>query len=664
MADPTQDQIDAWHARTGNAPGLFSPLGALSDMITGAARGAAKTTLGWPGDLEHALTPSDSSHLFPTSEQVGNALPDATHFSMPAPAWDANGNLIKGSNPFESVGANLPLSPSQLGSLGRVALRPAAGAVHAAMAGEGPLARALSPVTPMYAVRPKGGNFDAVAPEMYGMQMGEGNELGGRPQATQQWFGKQFQNYLKKQLGTPEDPLLQVEKEYPNLHLPEDAMAEAGPGEALKYEDPERDAVHAQLTGGAPLTPWGKYSGDTLFSMDPQEYKNHLEQYFDQEPQPWLDKAPPDTKIWSIGDRAPTGGDGDPLGFSHVADYLDAAQGAHQHIQDHGAENLRRILEAQVPGPAPAQVPEWRAALGLHSAGLTLSPEQVARTSVADAVRKTAQWNDLMAQGMGGPADPDLARGIVGVHKDYGDGMKWVKLGAPTKQLSDFGPDHYIQDLAQSNPAALPAQLANEGKADLRAGLNAEGKVMGHCVGGYCDDVADRGTSIYSLRDANNNPHVTVEAVPEEGHPELPESIAQIKGKQNAAPVSKYLPYVQDFVKSGNWGRVGDLRNTGLSKIGGKYFSGEELNAARKATMPHVPQSALNSDYFDNLMRSPNADIHPDDAAFLQNLGLQHPNAPLTGNTGYAAGGTVVPRYSKKAQLLALLNAPRVRPYG
>ena len=128
---------------------------------------------------------------------------------------------------------------------------------------------------------------------------------------------------------------------------------------------------------------------------------------------------------------------------------------------------------------------------------------------------------------------------------------------------------------------------------------------MGHCVGGYCDDVANRGTEIYSLRDKNNNPHVTVEVSPprastvlkgltDQGYSstalrnaynktngalswdqwlmnnwgqEAPKEIQQIKGKQNAAPVDKYLPFVQDFVQSGNWGHVGDLRNTGLVPI-------------------------------------------------------------------------------------------------
>jgi len=45
---------------------------------------------------------------------------------------------------------------------------------------------------------------------------------------------------------------------------------------------------------------------------------------------------------------------------------------------------------------------------------------------------------------------------------------------------------------------------------------------------------------------------------------DFPPSITQIKGKSNRAPNEQYLPYVQDFVKSGNWSDVGDLGNTGL----------------------------------------------------------------------------------------------------
>jgi hypothetical protein len=45
------------------------------------------------------------------------------------------------------------------------------------------------------------------------------------------------------------------------------------------------------------------------------------------------------------------------------------------------------------------------------------------------------------------------------------------------------------------------------------------------------------------------------------------QNITQIKGKSNRSPKEQYLPFVQDFVKSGNWSDVGDLHNTGLHKV-------------------------------------------------------------------------------------------------
>lgn len=148
---------------------------------------------------------------------------------------------------------------------------------------------------------------------------------------------------------------------------------------------------------------------------------------------------------------------------------------------------------------------------------------------------------------------------------------------------------------------------------------------MGHCVGGYCDDVASGRTQIYSLRDKKGQPHVTIEVEPpmytrmetlgnlsdqekmdlmgkinSTGDRELikryggdtgvwfrrdgtfrmmPDpklldedtiltastpKIKQIKGKANARPNDEYLPFVQDFVRSGKWSDVGDLGNSGL----------------------------------------------------------------------------------------------------
>jgi hypothetical protein len=44
--------------------------------------------------------------------------------------------------------------------------------------------------------------------------------------------------------------------------------------------------------------------------------------------------------------------------------------------------------------------------------------------------------------------------------------------------------------------------------------LRSEGTKMGHCVGSYCDDVMRGKTRIFSLRDASNTPHVTMEVHP------------------------------------------------------------------------------------------------------------------------------------------------------
>ena len=156
---------------------------------------------------------------------------------------------------------------------------------------------------------------------------------------------------------------------------------------------------------------------------------------------------------------------------------------------------------------------------------------RLAKETLAQDAKQAAKMAKARASGEG-----------TTLHKAYPDGMKWVEV--------------------KSEDA-----------------LRNEGDVMGHCVGGYCEAVHAGESKIYSLRDAKGESHVTVEvepARPAVQHkynklltmaPERPnDSIIQIKGKQNRAPVAQYLPYVQDFVKSGKWGEVGDFANTGMWK--------------------------------------------------------------------------------------------------
>ena len=60
---------------------------------------------------------------------------------------------------------------------------------------------------------------------------------------------------------------------------------------------------------------------------------------------------------------------------------------------------------------------------------------------------------------------------------------------------------------------------------------------------------------------------------------EIAPRIVQIKGKGNAKPIDEYLPFVQDFVRSGKWSDVGDLQNSGLTKVGDRFVSDAEAAA-------------------------------------------------------------------------------------
>ena len=80
--------------------------------------------------------------------------------------------------------------------------------------------------------------------------------------------------------------------------------------------------------------------------------------------------------------------------------------------------------------------------------------------------------------------------------------------------------------------------------------LEIEGELMGHCVGSYCDYVEAGHINIYSLRDARNKPHATVEVRPG-ANPR--NSVEQIKGKGNNAPVEKYRGMIKQWLDTTNF---------------------------------------------------------------------------------------------------------------
>ena len=218
-------------------------------------------------------------------------------------------------------------------------------------------------------------------------------------------------------------------------------------------------------------------------------------------------------------------------------------------------------------------------------------------------------------------------------------GLKWVEIKMP--ENAEF-PEGYSIQSANGTPYLADAEgkvvsyVNDEGQARKIIGKQAvedalkyEGEMLAHCVGGYCPDVISGKSRIFSLRDQAGKPHATIEVEPDarvgfrlgegpqgdefyaqqnkyiagqnEGsipnnitfaewwrsqngipEPKRGERISQIKGLKNRKPQDEYMPYVQDFVKGGDWSHIGDLHHTDLFKV----TQGQKLPGFSKEISP------------------------------------------------------------------------------
>jgi hypothetical protein len=184
---------------------------------------------------------------------------------------------------------------------------------------------------------------------------------------------------------------------------------------------------------------------------------------------------------------------------------------------------------------------------------------------------------------------------VPGTTQPNVDGLRWVQLRLPEVSReglrADYLPEVDMWRITDENENTVSSGATRdeawrlyqreENRDALDKALEFEGEQMGHSVAGYrlperggsrsyglggWDALVSGKAQLYSLRDAQGLPHVTIEA----GMPSSqqigsgPLEITQIKGKQNQAPVGAYLPYVQDFVRSGNWNDVRELENARL----------------------------------------------------------------------------------------------------
>ncbi len=96
--------------------------------------------------------------------------------------------------------------------------------------------------------------------------------------------------------------------------------------------------------------------------------------------------------------------------------------------------------------------------------------------------------------------------------------------------------------------------------------LDREGVAMGHCIGqgAYDSSLHDGSRQFFSLRDRSNQPHATIEVI------RSTNTVVHCQGKGNKAPVGRYIPYLQTFLKKEGYRLQVPPNRSGLLEVDGK----------------------------------------------------------------------------------------------
>lgn len=437
------------------------------------------------------------------------------------------------------------------------------------------------------------------------------------------WWDRALPRYVQNDFATPEDPLR--------------ALADQG------YLQGIENAAQWSNIAKSDIVPYPLQT--LLFSDKGRRVKDEA-----LAAMPWLSKVPQTDTVYGFWPRERT-----TEMLSHVRD------------------ELLNALKPEVSG-----IP----------ADLAVRPESLARMSFPQAVERVGRINQWRAKQAEQARLSALNNPAVQMFKEYPDdprGLRWVELRVP--ELGDELPEGYrIREdpgMYSNSPGYAvfkgDKQLTSDPdlerarafirndyyRPQLEQALRYEGDTMGHCVGGYCDDVLSGRSRIFSLRDAKGEPHVTIETAPRRfvfsdvrnavgpeqadawldqdvplrrmgelaGLGEV-QDIIQIKGKQNRAPKEDYLPYVQDFVKSGQWGDVRELHNAGMYKLpDGRFIRREDWETGLQNALRDMNPDMTDADLENEMYRynPEGAGVHSND--FWAKFGPYF--------EGYARGGRV-----------------------
>lgn len=404
-----------------------------------------------------------------------------------------------------------------------------------------------------------------------------------KTEAANKWIDSNLRNYVTKQMATKDDPVRKLA----------DEGIKAFPVNVDEFDEPQlrtygsyNSKMKREKAGlpkeGVAKSPLAKHyetlADEAINPVDAKHYQRIQDLPRNQRPaytmdMPWVNKLDPETPIYSLDKDA----DLNKLGFDHIMDVL---------REDLAAGRIR--------------------------------PEQMNKISMEQAVRRTHEYDEALKAKMLNARIAEQAN--ANVFKEYPEGYKWVQLDKP-------GQFNLESDIMGHSVRGYEPPQGHPDWADISG--NSGYKDYGH--GGY-EAIKSGDAKIYSLRDPKGMSHVTVEVGPndhldyndwfsrqpeeiqnkiakrrldDKNHdiysgPEyladrgkiLPK-ITQIKGKQNAAPNEVYLPFVQDFVRSGQYSDVGDFANTGFVRIDPSSDLAAALKKQGKNAPPYVSQDEL-----------------------------------------------------------------------
>jgi hypothetical protein len=398
--------------------------------------------------------------------------------------------------------------------------------------------------------------------------------------ALNKWVDQKLGKYIKNEMGTSEDPvralaernILHVDPAQLNYNLeaygkyPQKGQQFLAKSDAAKLWEGASDSVLSSIPAGK----WSKFSGDSNYAKGLKE-------------NPWLNKVPPETPVYQLEQVNHNA----HLGFDHLIDELRNAVDPDTTLPANLRLKYSDLDKVTMPQAVErvSKINDWRAAQKVEADKLiannaaTVVHKEYPTVPGTDTPNKLGlRWVQFKPENV---LPDDLPKGLTGKQ----EGREYVIRNSKGQIiLANDTKEYAIADLFENYPKYRPKNKA------LKEALKYEGDTMRHCVGSYCEEVASGNKKIFSLRDSKGMPHATIEVVPSRSNTfqQIDENnptdfdIVQIKGKSNSSPKKEYLPFVQDFVKSGNWKRVGDLENTGLRKTL-DAFNSKELKKIQAA---------------------------------------------------------------------------------